>query len=99
MTDRLVPRCVRGNHYCDELCEVAHGHPCEPPPGDPWEPRGAARGYGRGSAVWNYRTLREALPQGELTDEQQRCLRWLAGWDDPTARAVASLFRFARGGR
>jgi hypothetical protein len=46
--------------------------------------------------VANYRRLRAALPEGELTERQQRYLRWLAGWDTDTAEAVASLFRFAR---
>ena len=96
MRDPIVPRCVRGNHYCTELCEVAHGLPCQPPAGDPWRPRGALRGFARGSAVANYCVLREALPEVELNEEQQRCLRWLAGWDDDTAQAVAGLFRLAR---
>lgn len=68
-----------------------------PPEGDPWRPRGALIGFRSGSSVANYRLLREALPPGELTEHQQRYMRWLAQWDHDTAQAVASLFRFARG--
>ena len=86
-----VPRCVRGDHYCDELCAVAHGQPCE---GPGWRPRG---GTGLGSAVANYRVLRAALPPGELTSYQERQLRWLAQFDNDTAQAFAELFRVAAG--
>ena len=92
-----VPMCTRGNHYCAELCAVAHGLPCQPPDGNRWRPRGERSGFCQGSAVANYRLLREALPPGELSEPQQRYLRWLAQWDGPTTDAVASLFRFARG--
>jgi hypothetical protein len=67
--------------------------PCVPPLGDRWIPRG---GFGRGSAVANYRLLRSELPAGALTEVQERYLRWLARWDDDTAQAVASLFRSSR---
>lgn len=100
-----VPLCVRlgpdgRSHWCTELCEVEHGQPCKPPDGDRWRPRSTLHGMPDvrpGSCVANYRLLRNALPEGELTEQQQRSLRWLAGWDDDTAQAVASLFRFARG--
>lgn len=109
--DPIVPRCVRENtdprarapwHSCAELCEVAHGQPCQPPAGSGWRPRSTLHGMPDvrpGSAVANYRLMREALGPGELTEQQQRFLRWLAGWDDPTAQGMASLFRFARGER
>lgn len=88
-----VPQCTRGGHWCAELCPIAHGQPCKPPDGHAWQPRGGAQ---RGSAVWNYRLLRNALPSGELTETQERYLRWLAGWDGDTTEAVESLLRLGR---
>lgn len=99
-----VPRCVRlgpdgRSHWCAELCEVEHGQPCRPPEGSAWRPWRPVVGMPDVGDVANYRRLRAALPEGELTERQQTCLRWLAGWDTDTASAVASLFRFARGER
>ena len=96
LLDEMVPRCTRGNHYCTELCPSTRGEPCNPPVGDRWEPRGKRFGFRRGSAVANYRLLRSELPPGELTEVQERYLRWLAEWDGETAEAVASLLRLAR---
>ena len=91
-----VPRCVRGAHWCAELCEVAHGQPCQPPAGEVWRPCGELRGFAPGSDVANYRVLVAELAGVELDDRQRQSLRWLAGWDGDTAAAIASLFRAAR---
>lgn len=108
IADPIVPKCTRGGparpgapswHWCAELCPAAPGQPCKPPDGERWRPRGALRGFAAGSDVANWRTLRAALPSGELTEVQHRYLRWLAGWDLETTEAVASLFQFAGKGR
>jgi hypothetical protein len=103
--DPVVPKCTRIGqerpgappwHWCDELCPAAPGQPCKPPDGERWRPRGERTGFRPGSAVANYRLLRGALPRaGELTEVQERYLRWLAGLDIETTEAVASLFQFA----
>jgi hypothetical protein len=48
-------------------------------------------------AAAQYRTLRAALPPGELSAQQERYLRWLSQWDGDTTDTIASLFRFAAG--
>lgn len=47
-----------------------------------------------------YYDLREALgPEITLSEEEERRLRWLASWDEPTARAFCGIFKRLRDGR
>lgn len=91
-----TPKCQRGDHLCAELCSTLHGQPCQPPDDSTWRPRSHGD-FGRGSAVSNYRVLRSAIPATTISERGERALRWLAGFDDPTAIAFAELFRTVAG--
>jgi hypothetical protein len=44
----------------------------------------------------DYDVLLEELAGVELTPYEDRIVRWLAGWDQPTLAAVVSIFRKLR---
>lgn len=46
-----------------------------------------------------YDRLRAALGDIEPTAEQDRILRWLAGWDEATVEPIATLCERLRGAR
>jgi hypothetical protein len=93
MADRIVPHCARrdasgASHHCAHLCPHAPGAACRPPAGSWWR---ASEGPAR-----RYKILRDALPANvELTEQQERYMRWLASMDDETCATVASLVQLA----
>lgn len=40
----------------------------------------------------NYESIIKALGPVELTQQEQKCLEWLAGWEKETVDSIISIF-------